>query len=203
MAKSDVQAQFDHLLSRVLWPYFKERGYKKCGANFRYYDAAGWGKIVNVQKSVYSSKSDISFTINTGLYLPKAELYNLGRISAAKFLAPDCIVRKRIGSLTDANADLWYNLELQTVWPELEVTVSQAVKLLVLPYLDSIGSVEDVLQQVFRERGADVFAGIRAVFVYGHKAQARQWLADELAGTLYTHRKKQLQSLSDELDLME
>ncbi|QNH61141.1 DUF4304 domain-containing protein [Hymenobacter sediminicola] len=199
----DVQAQFTRLLSGKLWPEFKKRGYKRYRGNFRYYDAAGWGKIVNVQKSAFSTKDNISFTINMGLYLREAERYLMGRASEDKFLEPDCLVRKRIDSLAGNDLDLWYNLDGQTVWSDVDAVVTQDVYRVVLPYLDGIRSVEDILHQLVQERGPDVFAGIRALFIYGRKAEARQWLADERNSTVYTYRKKQLQELSRELNAME
>ena len=65
--------EFDKLVRQVLWPPFKALGYKKTGNNYRYYDPAGWGKIVQFQKSQWNSASELNFTVNVSLYLADLE----------------------------------------------------------------------------------------------------------------------------------
>src|SRR3982751_5214409 len=99
MPKTDVERDFDGLVSLIIWPIFKKKGYKKKGNNFRFFDTSGWGKIVNFQKSSFYNKNHINFTINIGLYLPEAEKFHCNQLSNEKFSEPSCIVRKRIGRL--------------------------------------------------------------------------------------------------------
>lgn len=85
MLKTDVQLHFDQLVTKVLWPAFKARSYKKTGNNFRYYDELGRGKIVNIQKSAFGDRHAISFTMNMGLYVAEADRQWTGRIAAERF----------------------------------------------------------------------------------------------------------------------
>jgi len=82
MTKAVVQKQFDYLVAKLIWPLFKNDGYRKTGNNFRLYNSLGWGKIVNFQQSAFGDRNDVSSTINTGLYLVEAEQLYRGQAAA-------------------------------------------------------------------------------------------------------------------------
>ena len=114
MLEKSTWARFDNLVPNILWPNFKTRGYKKTESNFRFYCTDSWGEIINVHKNAFSDKNKISFTINTGLYLPEADIiFETPR--GDKFLKPDCLVRKLIGNLNELGADHWCNLDEKNV----------------------------------------------------------------------------------------
>lgn len=184
MLKTEVQIQFEQLVSKVIWPEFKARNYRRTGNNFRIYHSDGWGKIVNIQKSAYSNRNEISFTINTGLYLAKADTI-FEELRAAKFLEPDCLVRNRIGRLNGSNHDLWYDLNGLTPAHLIQQRVLDDVKEFVLPYLDKTDSVDDIVQQILRERLPKSRQAIQAVFDYGYTREALNWVEDEIATTIY------------------
>jgi hypothetical protein len=194
MPKTNVQTRFDSLVSEVLWPIFKAKGYRKTGKNFRFYDV-GWGKIVNVQKSSFGDKSDISFTINTGLYLIKADTM-FESAKQERFLEPDCLVRKRIGQLK-LQGDTWYNLNAQTLPEQLENQVMHDFASFVLPYLERIQSEDDILKLIIRERSPKSAEAIRTLSVCGYSAEANQWLEDEIANTIYSTWRQQLIQLRE------
>ena len=194
MLKTKVQIQFGQLVSEVIWPEFKARNYRKTGNNFRIYHSDGWGKVVNIQKSAYGDRNEISFTINTGLYLAKADtIFDEPR--AAKFLEPDCLVRNRIGRLNGSNHDLWYDLNELTPAHLIQQQVLDDVKGFVLPYLDKIDSVDDIVQQIIRERLPKSRQAIQAVFDYGYTQEALNWVEDEVATTIYRTWRQELEAL--------
>ena len=194
MLKTKVQIQFGQLVSEVIWPEFKPRNYRKTGNNFWIYHSDGWGKVVNIQKSAYGDRNEISFTINTGLYLAKADtIFDEPR--AAKFLEPDCLVRNRIGRLNGSNHDLWYDLNELTPAHLIQQQVLDDVKGFVLPYLDKIDSVDDIVQQILRERLPKSRQAIQAVFDYGYTQEALNWVEDEVATTIYRTWRQELEAL--------
>ena len=198
MPKTVTQSRFDKLVSETLWPLFKVRGYRKTGNNFRFYDSSGWGKIVNIQKSSFSDRNAIKFTVNTGLYLVKADtMFELAK--AASFLEPDCLVRKRIGNLNGLQKDLWYELTDLTSESELEQEVKHDFNSFIVPYLDKIQSETDICQQIIREHSPKSVEAIRAVFDCGFPTEARQWLKDELETTIYRDWRQQLMTLQNSL----
>jgi Domain of unknown function (DUF4304) len=198
MTKTLTRERFDNLISIILWPEFKTRGYRKTGNNFRFYSADGWGRIVNIQKSMSSLKNDIRFTINTGLYLPEADTIFETPI-AEKFLEPDCLVRKRIGKLNGLQKDLWYDLNENTPPNELEGTISQDFSQFILPYLEKIQSRDDILKQIIREHTPNEEKAIRTLFICGYQEEARQWIEEEINKTIYRTWREQLVKLRNSL----
>jgi hypothetical protein len=152
MPKTVIQTQFDHFVSQQLWPLFKARGYRRTGNNFRFYDSSGWGKIINPQKSQYGDRDHISFTLNTGLYLPEAERLLLGshQVTNEKFGEPRCIIRKRLDAL--GGTQQWYDLH-QDADSALLLHVHDQVVRYVLPYLDRITNRDTILQHLLQQRG--------------------------------------------------
>ena len=198
MPKPPIQARFDNLVSNILWPHFKARGYRKTGNNFRVYSSDGWGKIVNIQKSMSSLRDDICFTINTGLYLPEAgTVFETPR--GGKFSEPDCLVRKRIGYLNELQADFWYDLDDSVPLGKLESTVEQDFSQFIIPYLESIQSRDDILKQIIREHRPNDEQAIRTLFICGYQEEARQWIEEEISTTIYRTWRERLMKLRNSL----
>jgi hypothetical protein len=198
MSETATQARFNNLVSRILWPIFKARGYRKTANNFRLYHPDGWGKIVNVQKSSFSDRNTIRFTVNTGLYLVKADTM-FETAKEANFLEPDCLVRKRIGNLNGLQKDLWYELTDSTPEAEIERVVKHDFDLFILPYLAKIQSDTNICRQIIQERSPKSVEAIQTVFDYGYSEEARQWLKEELATTIYRDWRQQLMTLQNAL----
>ncbi|MGY3090496.1 hypothetical protein ACVWYF_003551 [Hymenobacter sp. UYAg731] len=198
MPKTLIQERFDNLVSNIIWPQFKAKGYRKTGNNFRFYNIDGWGKIVNIQKSAFGDKNNISFTINTGLYLPEADtIFEIPR--GEKFLEPDCLVRKRIGKLNGLQKDLWYDLNEKAPPNDLEGRISQDFSQFILPYLEKIQSRDDILKQIIREHTPNEEKAIRTLFICGYQEEARQWIEEEINNTIYRTWREQLVKLRNSL----
>lgn len=108
MPKTFIEQSFDNLVSKIIWPTFKARAYKKIGNNFRCYDLSGWGKIVNFQKYDFNDKHYIQFTVNTGLYLPGYERFHCNIESRKKFFEP-CYNTKKNREVNRPR-DKWHEL---------------------------------------------------------------------------------------------
>ena len=203
MINTAVQTQFDDLIRHVLWPPFKERCYQKTGNNFRWYDPTGWGKIVNVQKSQYSDRDNISFTLNTGLYLPEAERLWTGRTTNERFLEPDCLIRKRISKLKKLGPDVWYELSNATEPQRLAHELTQDLTAYLLAYMDQISSREAILQELLHERRPNSPLAIETAYVCGHPAEAHEWLAHEITTTIYRSHREPMENLQRRLRSLE
>lgn len=64
--KTAAETIFDRIIKEGFQEYLKPLGFKKKGNNF-YLQLPDVGQIINIQKSMYYSKSQIEFTINTGI----------------------------------------------------------------------------------------------------------------------------------------
>jgi hypothetical protein len=184
MPKTDVEKDFDFLVSKVIWPHFKQRGYKKSGNNFRFYDTSGWGKIVNFQKSSFYDKSHIHFTVNVGLYLSEAEKFHCNLQSNEKFQEASCIVRKRMGALTKENKDIWFDLNEHTYKSLPYATVEKCFIDYVVPYLETINSKDDILKIMANGHQSDYKASqIQTLYFNGYKKEAKLQLEEARSNT--------------------
>jgi Domain of unknown function (DUF4304) len=176
LEKTTTQILFDTLVTKVIWPDFKSRSYKKSGYNFRYYDPDGWGKIVNFQRADYNDRDHISFTINTGLYLGEAELFHCSGQSGEKFSEPMCMVRKRIGTLNGSRRS-WFEIDENTQSDAFFALLKVEFQTNVLPYLDAVTSRKSILDFLLNGHQSDyIVAQIRTLYHNGYEEAARDCL---------------------------
>lgn len=64
-----AQDIFNRLIGEIFTEYYKPLGWKKQGANYRYIDESGLGRVINFQRSKWNSDGKIDFFINYGLYM--------------------------------------------------------------------------------------------------------------------------------------
>ncbi|RZK25498.1 MAG: DUF4304 domain-containing protein [Hymenobacter sp.] len=200
---TDLTATFNELVKDILWPAFKRLGYKKSGNNFRYYDAAGWGKIVQFQKASYNSAAELSFTINIGLYLLDYDYYLCGETSGQTFREPACVVRKRIGKLIGSKQDEWFELtELsnkELLFKQLDGYFTQHIH----PYLATVQGKEAIYAILLAGHCADFpSVQIHMLFRAGYQEAALQMLRSEFAQSKSNkYYRATLRNLATELGL--
>ncbi|MFP5042910.1 DUF4304 domain-containing protein [Parasediminibacterium sp. JCM 36343] len=145
--KTVTEQNFDIIIKDCFQPILKPLGFKKKGNNF-YRQLPDLGQIVNVQKSSYFSKEHISFTINTGLFIPEYWLtfytYHNGEIPTYP-TEPDCAIRQRIGKLK-YNIDKWFDIEPTSNINDLKTEATDNVLNYIAPYFERNKSKEDVLK---------------------------------------------------------
>jgi hypothetical protein len=198
MHKTEAEQIFDFLVSKNIWPHFKKRGYKKSGNNIRYYDNSGWGKIVNFQKSMFYNKEHIHFTINTGLYLSEAEQFHCGTQSFEKFHESMCMVRQRIGYLSDAKKDLWFDIDNNVNKEAFIQTIEGYVANYIIPYLDDINSKDDIIKFFLKGHKSEYIAAqIETLFANGHEELAKQQLQKELEKATNSYFLETLRKISE------
>jgi hypothetical protein len=149
---SPTQQKFDELVKEVYWDTLKPLGFKKKANNF-YIFTGEIGKIINIQKSMYGTKDDIRFTINIGIFSPEIwlDLYNYQNKPVPVFpTEPDCIVRKRIGSLLK-QGDIWYDHSDTGDLTALRDNQRRQLKEVILPYFATINTNEDLIQMLDKE----------------------------------------------------
>ncbi|UYZ57634.1 DUF4304 domain-containing protein [Hymenobacter latericus] len=199
MPKTSVEAEFDFLVSKVIWPHFKARSYRKAGNNFRCLHVDESGKILSFQKSRFYDKQHIHFTLNAGMYLPEVDEFR----TSNTFTEPDCFIRKRIGFLKPERHDLWYDILPTTNTAELHKAVEDDVVSYILPFLNQAQSRSDMLQLIIDQpQLVHAPTAIRVFHANGYLAEAQARLQQELAaGTQWDRRW--YKDLAAELGLQE
>ncbi|GAB3638113.1 hypothetical protein GCM10027422_37030 [Hymenobacter arcticus] len=200
---TDLTATFNELVKDVLWPAFKKLGYKKSGNNFRYYDAAGWGKIVQFQKSQFNSAAELSFTVNVSLYLLDYNYYLCGETSGQTFQEPACVVRRRIGKLVGSKEDEWFELTESSnkalLFRQLENYFTQYVH----PYLAAVESKQAIYALLLAGHRADSpSAQIHMLFQANYREAALGLFSKEFTRSKHNkYYRATLRSLAAELGL--
>jgi hypothetical protein len=145
--KTHAEQKFDAIIKDCFLKPLKPLGFKKKGNNF-YRQLAELGQIINVQKSQFNSKENITFTINTGLFIPEYWLiyynYHDGNIPDYP-TEPVCAIRQRIGKLK-YNIDKWFDIDRNTNISELEKEMNDNVMNYILPYFERSKTKNDVIQ---------------------------------------------------------
>jgi adenylate cyclase class IV len=146
--KTISEIKFDKIIKDGFQELLKPLGFKKKANNF-YLKLETIGQIINVQKSSFGNKDSISFTINTGIFVPEYWLafYNFSDKGLPDYpTEPECLIRKRIGSLRNQQ-DTWYDIEERTDEQQLISEMRKNLTDFILPYFNRLNSAERMLEE--------------------------------------------------------
>lgn len=142
-----AQIKFENIIKQGFQEMLKPLGFKKKANNF-YLQLDELGQIINIQKSQWGTKDEISFTINTGIFVPEhwaGLLYNQGKEVPDYPIEPQCLIRKRIGSLRK-QGDSWYDVTENTNENALIEDMKENITDFILPYFQTIDTQEKLLK---------------------------------------------------------
>lgn len=145
--KTISELKFDKIIKDGFHEILKPLGFKKKANNF-YLKLDTIGQIINVQKSAFGNKDSISFTINTGIFVPEYWLafYNYSDKGLPDYpTEPECLIRKRIGDLRNQH-DTWYDIKERTDEQQLIDEMKKNLTNFILPYFDRVNNTEKMLQ---------------------------------------------------------
>jgi hypothetical protein len=149
--KTDSEEKFDKII-KAFHLRLKPLGFKKKGNNF-YLQKVGFGQHINFQKSPWRNKEDISFTINTGVFLPSfwSTLdYNAGLPIPEFPSETQCILRRRIGELMN-DLDTWWDVNDKTNLDDLTSLQLSLLDKVILPHFNFMETVDNVKDLVNRQ----------------------------------------------------
>jgi hypothetical protein len=147
MAETVVQGLWNRLFKEALGPVYKAAGFKRKAGNF--HRAAGdCLHVVNYQKSRYSSRDDVTFTINVGIASRRLlEFYAAPHPPPLTVTEPQCQFRARIGSLLGKD-DVWWDIDASTAFEGLALEHIKLTWDPILKWLDENGSEEALVRHV-------------------------------------------------------
>lgn len=164
--KTLAEVKFDNIIKHGFHEILKPYGFKKRGNNF-YLQLEDLGQIINIQKSRWGSKDHISFTINTGIFLPehwRGLLCNAGKEMPGFPTEPECLIRNRIGSIRKQH-DTWYDVNDKADEGKLITAMKENLEQYILPYFKSLRNKRDVLN--FIDADPMTLQPIGKLVVYG------------------------------------
>lgn len=168
--KTLSEIKFDKIIKEGFQEILKPLGFKKKANNF-YLKLDTIGQIINVQKSTFGNKDNISFTINTGIFVPEYWLafYNFRDKGLPEYpTEPECLIRKRIGELRSQH-DTWYDIKERTDEQQLIDEMKKNVTNFILPYFDRVNSSEKMLQEL--DNSNMLMTPLGKLIVYGEFKQ--------------------------------
>ncbi len=168
--KTVSEIKFDKIIKEGFYEILKPLGFKKKANNF-YLKLETIGQIINVQKSSFGNKDSISFTINTGIFVPEYWLafYNYSGKGLPDYpTEPECLIRKRIGNLRNQH-DTWYYIKEQTDEQQLITEMRKNLTEFILPYFDRLNSTEEMLEEL--DKSNMMITPLGKLIVYGEFKQ--------------------------------
>ena len=154
--KTSSQIKFDRIIKEGFHEILKPLGFRKKANNY-YLQLDSIGQIVNIQKSMFGNKDRIDFTINTGIFVPQYWLayYNFHNKELPAYpTEPECLIRKRIGEIQNKH-DTWYQVNEHTKEDELILIMKDNLTQFILPYFDSLNSIDEVVEYMEDEKMTD------------------------------------------------
>ena len=151
--KTAAEMKFDRVIKASFHESLMQLGFRKKVNNF-YLQLDDIGQLINIQKSGWRTKDNISFTINTGIFLPEywiGLIYNQEKNLPAFPTVTECLIRKRIGELKNQH-DIWYDVNERTKEQDLIVDMKANLEKFILPYFDSVKTKNKVLKVLDSEK---------------------------------------------------
>jgi hypothetical protein len=173
--KTVTQIKFEEVVKHCFHDTLKPLKFIKKAYNF-YRNVGEVGHIINVQKSLYGSKDDISFTANIGIFSPlywRSEYNFKGDPAPPTYpTEPVCAIRLRLGQFVKGY-DKWYDIQESTDTQAIITEISDAVKNKVTPFFDAITNHATLVDYVENE-----YRGHQATFIkfvlYGELGMRRK-----------------------------
>jgi hypothetical protein len=150
-----LQQRYASIVRQVFDLSLKQAGYRRRGANCYKFISGDIAHFVGFQRSVYSSSYQTSFTVNVGVYrkgiwavlVPNSPEPRIPSVS-------NCIIQERLGCLTPAGLDKWWDLADSDAPQRDRLVVDEvctALDAYGLPFLDAFRDDEAILQFVLDE----------------------------------------------------
>lgn len=147
--KTETQEKFDRIIKESFIEILKPLGFKKKANNF-YLPLEKIGHIINIQKSYYSTKDDIRFTINAGIFSPEYWLacFNYHNKDVPAYpTEPECMIRERISGMRGL-PDIWYNITPMTDIEELIAEMKYNISSFILPFFEKLNTVQKLIDEL-------------------------------------------------------
>lgn len=140
-----AQERLKHLMASELQAMFTARAFRKRGLTF-YRRAGDNFALVQFQKSVHSTATDVEFTVNLGVFSAhlQRELAQVAWVPPVKDVPTEsaCHLRRRLGFLLPEARDTWWTLKPETSTSALGAMLRELLDRHAFPFLDELTTDE-------------------------------------------------------------
>lgn len=129
-----AQKAFDSLVASGVWPALRQHGFRRPKYTFHREAALNW-QVLNLQKSMYSDRDAVRFTVNVAVGLDRLRSGVLDWPDGKRPAESSCHLRERLGQLL-VGRDTWWDVRPDTNLGELAEVVVVAIETAALPWLE-------------------------------------------------------------------
>jgi hypothetical protein len=137
-----AQEAFEAFVRDEIWPFLKERGFKRSKGTFHRPVGEDW-EIINLQKSAYSDADEVRFTINLAVAYKSLTEGGRGWPKGKRPPAHQASVQQRLGLLL-GERDAWWEVAADGGTAALADAVLLALERYGVPWLEERSTLEAV-----------------------------------------------------------
>jgi hypothetical protein len=150
---SPFEPRLQSILRNAVTPLLKGQRFIKSRSIYtKALDGVTW--VINVQRSIYNTKDQMSFTLNCGISVPGVMEIYAGRKQPS--IANVCIVSARIGMLAEQHLDTWWDMkpveDSQDIDADIGIDIAHRLAEHCLPFLERFQTVSDVIDFLLSAR---------------------------------------------------
>ncbi len=180
----NLQDEFDVLITKIVFPVFKENNFKKKGNNFNR-KTQDMVQFFDVQKSQWNSKENVSFTFNIGFYSEKVfkEIESSDISDFPKM--NDCFLQTRVGHIF-YGTDKWFDINQNTNTLELEKEILKVMQETMIFFNNHMNliSIKDVADKYGSNVGIFGFNKVAFLITVNEKEESEKLLKELYAKIL-------------------
>ena len=143
---TSLERRFNDVIQKALTEPLTLHGFRKRGRVFaQQFDALVW--VIDVQRSRYNTREEISFTVNCGVYVPRVLNLYAGLPEPTNPTSTYCCIDVRIGMLAEEPSDKWWTMRDETQLSEDEYTIDDVRERIIihaLPFLECFPATYEV-----------------------------------------------------------
>lgn len=148
-AERNLQLEFDEILKSLIFPFFKELGFRKNGNGFNK-KTSELTQVVSIQKSRWNHQDNISFTFNIGFFVAEMYIEDWNK-EIPKFIREyDCQIRFRLGQVVKGN-DYWYELNNNIEKVDLEIEIYKHLQDYLKPIIEKNNDLNSLKELILND----------------------------------------------------
>lgn len=159
-AERNLQLEFDEIIKNLVFPFFKELGFKKSGNVFNK-KTTELTQVVNIQKSRWNHQDNVSFTFNIGFFVAEIYSENWNKEIPKIIRDYDCQICFRLGQVIKGN-DYWYELNNNTEKVNLEIEIYKHLEDYLKPIIKKNVDLNSLKELILNEEKV----GLRTAEIY-------------------------------------
>ena len=148
--KTSCQSRLKSIQLRLLHESLRKLGYSKHG-NLYAYRESKLVRVIDLNKSTISSKSEIDFTFDCGVYIPGVIAFYCSKSDSQLSQITDCCIHGRLGLLNEDRRNKWWTIQeddddASAADDKVVADITRRLEMDAIPFLNRFRDPEHVIQ---------------------------------------------------------